>query len=75
MDRCQATAPTLRRDGEPIRCTKEKGHPVGELDRHKAVFAQPVHVAVVWNEAEEPVGLAYDETAVEAGLEGDGDSA
>ncbi len=47
--RCGAVAPDLTL---PVTCQREAGHPLGPLDRHKAVYGEP-HVAVSWNEADE----------------------
>lgn len=46
---CGAVCPNLTYLGRPVRCQREAGHPLGVVDRHKAVYGQP-HQAVVWNE-------------------------
>lgn len=39
----------------PVICMRAAGHPLGALDRHKAVFGAP-HVAISWND---PGGEEY----------------
>ena len=47
---CSAIDPDVLLRGEPVLCQREAGHPLGPLDRHKAVdsVTEP-HQAFVWN--------------------------
>lgn len=38
-------------NGVPVICMRPSGHPLGALDRHKAVFGEP-HLAISWNDEE-----------------------
>ena len=49
---CGATLPVVGPDGEPVCCQREPFHSLGPYDRHKYMGHEPVHYAVVWNEAD-----------------------